>query len=961
MAAIHQTAPWLTQYVVEIEIERDPTRHNILLDQPYTQLLQAAQEGRLLAIIGGPNCRTWSIRLHYPQRDGTPGQPLRGRTNDAIWGLRTNTTAQQSKTDDDSMLILRMLHLMDVATHSKSSPLFFLEHPADPAQHSPHHNSANCSSIWDTHFMQQFTQQHSLHVTTFSQCNLGNPVDKATTIAHNIHAFRKYDGWMCEHDQHKYTGTTSELSRWGWDMNIAIATGLQTHLQWLKDYHPDTQLHTDRPHDLATHPTTSQPELMVSIGHKQRPLRDGGGKPSPGRLPPNARKRPPLATLGATLLAMAGQPQHTATALAIKQSQLTSTPESLSGLHLRHIQQHIQQYTHCNNIEVTAGQPFTLHLITALAMMAHDPDHAYPTTLHDGVPLGVNEPLPRSPDIWPTKDELTNCEHENDEPPPPRDHPNYPSATEHAQAIEQTYIEERALGMTQGPYTIEQAATICQCQPHEICCGALSGKPEGRYNEKLRTIHDGTVNHVNEWIRNNQVEKTTAPGLHDVLYAIHYINTHDYQLHTMLKLDITKAHRRIKIQQKDWKYMTARIHDHIWINTVGTYGIASAQYYWGRMAALLLRLIYATFPQVTWAFVYVDDFILLIPDNQPELTALAIMMFLHALGVPLSWKKTALGTTNVWLGFQVNATNTKAQLTPTKHQEVTAILTTLRRTHNPLNYTRKQIEKIAGKLQWSTHVCPTTRPFLQPIYAWLNATKTAGRASKQIKQLATTILHIINTPPTSLQPMLGPITIHGATDAGANQTTATIGGWYTNATHPQQHNVHWFSTHITQADHPWAYEHDNPQRRISAIELYATLLLVKTIAKQSDTNHTGISTTLRTDNLGNTYNIMNYKANTWPNSALMMEIALTQHYHHCKPTIQHIHRDLNTWADQLTHSNYEGFNPTLRFTPDQHNWHILPQLLHKCGQETAPTDAPTTPTTTGPSDGLPQALTSTGP
>jgi hypothetical protein len=128
-------------------------------------------------------------------------------------------------------------------------------------------------------------------------------------------------------------------------MNIAIATGLQTHLQWLKDYHPDTQLHTDRPHDLATHPTTSQPDLMVSIGHKQRPLRDGGGKPSPGRLPPNARKRPPLATLGAALLAMAGQPQHTATALAIKQSQLTSTPESLSGQHLRHIQQHIQQYT----------------------------------------------------------------------------------------------------------------------------------------------------------------------------------------------------------------------------------------------------------------------------------------------------------------------------------------------------------------------------------------------------------------------------------------------------------------------------------------------------------------------------------------------------------------------------------------------------------------------------------------
>jgi hypothetical protein len=137
----------------------------------------------------------------------------------------------------------------------------------------------------------------------------------------------------------------------------------------------------------------------------------------------------------------------------------------------------------------------------------------------------------------------------------------------------------------------------------------------------------------------------------------------------ILKTDASKAHRRIKVLPQDWRYQVAVNKGKFWVNKVGTYGMASAQLYWGRMAALLLRLIYATFPQVTWAFVYVDDFILLIPDNQPELTALAIMMFLHALGVPLSWKKTALGTTNVWLGFQVNSHNTIAHLTPTKQQK----------------------------------------------------------------------------------------------------------------------------------------------------------------------------------------------------------------------------------------------------------------------------------------------------
>jgi hypothetical protein len=199
MAAIQQTAPWLTPYVVEVELDRDPQRHNVLLDQPYSQILRAANEGRILAVIGGPNCRTWSIRLHYPQRDGTPGQPMRGCDEQTLWGLPTNTTDQQQKTDDDSMLLLRMLHIMDVATDSGTTPRFFLEHPSDPAGNSPHPNAHNCSTIWAVNFMQQFMHYHSLHKTTFAQCNLGNPVDKLTTAAHNLANFRQYDGWLCEH------------------------------------------------------------------------------------------------------------------------------------------------------------------------------------------------------------------------------------------------------------------------------------------------------------------------------------------------------------------------------------------------------------------------------------------------------------------------------------------------------------------------------------------------------------------------------------------------------------------------------------------------------------------------------------------------------------------------------------------------------------------------------------------
>ena len=105
--------------------------------------------------------------------------------------------------------------------------------------------------------------------------------------------------------------------------------------------------------------------------------------------------------------------------------------------------------------------------------------------------------------------------------------------------------------------------------------------------DKLRTIHDGTINEVNPWIQRHQPQRTTAPGLPDLLTALRLTRR---QRRLLLKLDASKAHRRIKVLRKDWRYMTAKIKGRIWVNKVGTYGVASAQYHRGRMAALLLRL-----------------------------------------------------------------------------------------------------------------------------------------------------------------------------------------------------------------------------------------------------------------------------------------------------------------------------------------------------------------------------------
>lgn len=275
-------------------------------------------------------------------------------------------------------------------------------------------------------------------------------------------------------------------------------------------------------------------------------------------------------------------------------------------------------------------------------------------------------------------------------------------------AIVETYKEE-APDMVTGPHTPTEAAKICQCAVRELCHGALAGKPDGRYLDKLRTIHDATINNVNLWIQYRLTERTTAPTLHDLLHVLHLCPDNDLVL---LKLDVKKAHRRIKVKRCDWKYITAFLKNQVWVNKCGTYGVASAQYYWGPMAALNLRLLYYLYPDIHWAFVYVDDFIIILNTEHHKALALAIILTMTAWGCPLSWKKTSFGEVSNWLGYQVNCRTVTSTMTPDKQIVMSNILHKLL---EGAQHTDTEVVSNTGRLQWVTAICPQMRPFLQPL------------------------------------------------------------------------------------------------------------------------------------------------------------------------------------------------------------------------------------------------------
>ena len=59
-------------------------------------------------------------------------------------------------------------------------------------------------------------------------------------------------------------------------------------------------------------------------------------------------------------------------------------------------------------------------------------------------------------------------------------------------------------------------------------------------------------------------------------------------LHVQVGQEKNRAHRLVRVAEEDWGLQACKTGvrpDRIWINTVGTFGIGSAAYYWSRLMA----------------------------------------------------------------------------------------------------------------------------------------------------------------------------------------------------------------------------------------------------------------------------------------------------------------------------------------------------------------------------------------
>ena len=172
-------------HIIALDTNRCKRTQNMLSDEPFWSLCTAAEAGKLIIVGGGPMCRTFSVKRLVWMLYGA--LPCRGRYGSDVWGLpelnKAGRAGDKTKTDNDSVLFLRLLIIMKLAYDSGSLKGGFLEHPEDPATCSKIRGAEWCATIWEIPFVKEIFHSMLAMFVNFDQCQMGQIVKKCTTFA----------------------------------------------------------------------------------------------------------------------------------------------------------------------------------------------------------------------------------------------------------------------------------------------------------------------------------------------------------------------------------------------------------------------------------------------------------------------------------------------------------------------------------------------------------------------------------------------------------------------------------------------------------------------------------------------------------------------------------------------------------------------------------------------------------
>ena len=323
------------------------------------------------------------------------------------------------------------------------------------------------------------------------------------------------------------------------------------------------------------------------------------------------------------------------------------------------------------------------------------------------------------------------------------------------------------------------------------------------------------------------------------------------------------------------------------MNTVGTFGVASASYYWSRVATAIGRLcqyIPASSAN-TWHLLVADDYHLEAGGTEYRAAIISFFVLCAVIGVPLAWKKTAGGDTVSWVGFELLHRSYKIGLSEKRAQWFQRWT---RETADSGYVHMSAFEEGLGRIMYVASALEFERPFLSPLYRFLTLHPRGS-----VRRLPAYVIFVLRYLADRIQESrhydcaarLESSILAPRVDAQASDERTGVGGWCPvlgeDGT-PDPSRSRWFSIEIDKQNFPWVFSlGEKASRVIATLESLAVLLALKAFygsGPREARQKVRLQPTW-TDNRGNGAALNKLMSTQYPINAVLMELAV-----HCKRT-----------------------------------------------------------------------------
>ncbi|CAE7664552.1 unnamed protein product [Symbiodinium sp. CCMP2592] len=350
-------------------------------------------------------------------------------------------------------------------------------------------------------------------------------------------------------------------------------------------------------------------------------------------------------------------------------------------------------------LSVPPGQPFRLFLLEALLSVFKDPDTSFVDLLTEGVPLGVDSEMPSCPTLFPPAGQsaptmdLTHCSS------------SWGSALSDQASVDSLLSEEISEGWVREiPGGLDElTARYQQTAVGKLGLVKSPGRPD-------RLVVDSSVSGVTE--HTSLPNKSANPSISGIRQCLP--PEHAIEWLIALILDVSKAHRRIKIRDSDRGLLCFFHRNRLYQCLTLNFGARASGFYWSRMAGLLTRLLHRLVFVKHCLLIYVDDLIALLSGPSGPVWAALMCIMLLILRVPMSWHKAYLGPRPTWIGWSICLHSLSATMEAPKLDRLRDLLAKIRGSDSvPLHLLRK----LTGKLLWVCSLFRPFRPSLAPLYS----------------------------------------------------------------------------------------------------------------------------------------------------------------------------------------------------------------------------------------------------